>query len=242
MEASVEALVCAVLPNGETGAVVRLLTEAQGLIAAYVHGARGRTLRPLLRPGNRLAVTLSGRATQLPRARLEPVALNGNRVTGATAVVTLDWLCALTAAVLPEGSPHPALFTALDAIAAGAGAGLDDIALGSAAVRYELLLLGQLGFGLDLTACVATGDRDDLAYVSPRSAQAVSRAAGRPYAARLLPLPGFLIGDAPADADAVAAGLTLTGHFLDRAVLHGRPVAMARDRLVARFRTAPGNG
>lgn len=236
-----EAIVCAVLPHGEAGAVVRLLTDGDGLLAAYVHGARGRVLRPLLRPGNRLAVQRTGRAGLMPRAGLEAVALHANRTTGATALVTLDWLCALTAAVVPEGPPHPALFATLDAIAAGAAAGLDDVALGAAAVRYELLLLAELGFGLDLQSCAATGGRDDLAYVSPRSAQAVSRAAGLPYATRLLPLPAFLIGDTPADADAVADGLALTGHFLDAALLRGRPVASARDRFVARFHRRTGN-
>lgn len=237
-----DALVCAILPHGESGAVARLLFAEAGLTAAYVHGARSRRLRPLLEPGNRLAVALTGRAGQMPRAAVEPVALRAPLLQGATALITVDWLCTLTAAVLPEGAPHPALFTALDAIAAGAAAGLEDIALGAAAVRYELLLLGELGFGLDLSSCAATGQRDDLAWVSPRSAQAVSRAAGLPYAARLLPLPGFLLGAAPADGAAIAAGLALTGHFLDRHLLHARRIGEARQRLVARFRQAPGNG
>lgn len=236
-----DALVCGVLPHGETAAIVRLLTRTRGLVGAFVHGGRSQRLRPLLRPGNRLAARFAGRAGQMPRVSLEPVTLHGNRLTGADALLTIDWLCALTAAVVPEGPPHPPLFEALDAIAAGAATGLDALALAAAAVRYELLLLAELGFGLDLSSCAATGDRHDLAFVSPRSAQAVSRAAGLPYAARLLPLPGFLIDDTPPDGTAVAEGLALSGHFLDRNLLQGRPVAAARQRFVARFRQPPGN-
>jgi DNA repair protein RecO (recombination protein O) len=104
-------------------------------------------------------------------------------------------------------------------------------------VLYELRLLGALGFGLDLARCAATGARDDLVYVSPRSAQAVSRGAGAPYADKLLPLPAFLRDDSTPDAAAIALGLQLSGHFLARQLLRDRPPALleARARLVARF-------
>jgi len=99
-------------------------------------------------------------------------------------------------------------------------------------------LLAALGFGLDLSACAATGVNDDLAYVSPRSGRAVSRSAGAPYHDKLLPLPGFLWRDTTADDAAILAGLTLTGHFLHHHLLEpqGRPLPEARTRLVERIR------
>ncbi|KPF75604.1 hypothetical protein IP88_07100 [alpha proteobacterium AAP81b] len=238
MIATDDAIVCALLAHGETAVIARLLTASHGLVAAYVHGGRGRRLRPLLQPGNRVAATLSARSdTQLPRASLEPVAQRAALATSALALATIDWLCTLSAAVLPEGEPMPAVFEALDAVTAAAAAGADPVALGAAVVRYELLLLGQSGFGLDLASCAATGARADLGFVSPKSAQAVSRGAGLPYADKLLPLPAFLIGDTPADGAAVAAGLRLSGHFVERQWLRDRPAPLidTRARLVARF-------
>lgn len=238
MHLDCEALLCAVLPHGETGAIARLLTADAGMIAAYVHGGRSRKLRPLLQLGNRLAARFSARADgTMPRVALEAVAQRAALAGGALPLAALDWLCSLTAAVLPEGDPHPALFTALDALTAGIAAGADGVALGEGLVRYELLLLAELGFGLDLTSCAATGSRDDLVYVSPKSAQAVSRGAGLPWAARLLPLPAFLIADMPVDAQSVRDGLELTGHFLARDLLGQRQPELlaARTRLTARF-------
>jgi DNA repair protein RecO (recombination protein O) len=105
-------------------------------------------------------------------------------------------------------------------------------------VRWELDLLTSLGFGLDLTRCAATGDTADLAYVSPKSGRAVSRAAGHGYRDRLLPLPSFLISQAKPEREDVLAGLRLTGYFLDRHVLHGPQVkhSITDRRLESRAR------
>ncbi len=240
-----DVLLCAVLPHGETGAIARLLTVDAGMIVAYVHGGRSRKLRPLLQPGNRLAAQFSARAEgTMPRVALEAVAQRAALASGALPLAVLDWLCSLTAAALPEGDPHPALFTALDALTAGIAAGADGVALGEGLVRYELLLLAELGFGLDLASCAATGSRDDLVYVSPKSAQAVSRGAGLPWASRLLPLPAFLIADTGADAEGVREGLKLTGHFLARDLLSARQPELlaARTRLAARFGLKEASG
>ena len=235
MHLDTPAIVCAVLPHGEHGAVVRFLTPNDGLVAGYVRGGRSRALRPVLQPGNGVALALRSRVeSQLAAATVELTAARAALATSAAGLATLTWLTGLTATSLSEAVPHPRLYTALgaiiDAIAAGAGA----LPLGEAVVRYEHLLLAELGFALDLTCCAATGDTADLVYVSPKSRQAVSRDAGTPWAARLLPLPAFLIGDATADADAVHDGLALTGHFLERDILAGR----ARDLLAARERLA----
>lgn len=241
MHLDTAAIICSVLPHGEHGAVVRFLTPDDGLVAGYVRGGRSRALRPVLQPGNGVAVALRARVdSQLAAATVELVAARAALATSAAGLAALTWLTGLSATSLSEGVPHPRLYTTLsaiiDAIAQDAGA----LALGEAVVRYEHLLLAELGFALDLGSCAATGATTDLAYVSPKSRQAVSRGAGEPWAARLLPLPAFLIGDATADADAVRAGMQLTGHFLERDILsgRGRDLLDARERLAAR--AAPG--
>lgn len=238
MHLDAEAIVCAVLPHGEHGAVVRFLTKEKGLVAGYVRGGRSRRLRPVLQAGNRVALSLRSRVdTQLAAATAELTAARAALVTTATGLAALDWLTALTATALAEDVPHPALFTALDALVDGLAAEAPPLALGVGVVRYEHLLLAELGFGLDLSSCAATGMSTDLVFVSPKSSQAVSRGAGLPYADKLLPLPAFLLGDATADAAMVHDGLKLTGHFLERDVLTGRAreIFGARERLANRL-------
>lgn len=231
------AIVLAVLPHGEHGAVVRFLTPDHGLVAGYVRGGRSRALRPVLQPGNGVALSLRSRVdTQLAAATIELTAARAALATSAAGLAALTWLTGLTATALAEAVPHPALYRALaaviDAIAAGAG----PLVLGEAVVRYEHLLLAELGIGLDLTCCAATGSRDDLCYVSPRSRQAVSRVAGLPYAHVMLPLPPMLLGG-HADAAGVHQGLMLTGHFLERDILAGRDrdLLAPRQRLIVKI-------
>lgn len=237
MHLDTTAIVLSLLPHGEHGAVVRFLTSANGLVAGYVRGGRSSRFRPVLQPGNVVALSLRARVdTQLAAATVELTRARAALATTAAALLALDWLTALTATGLAEDDPHPALFQALDAVVEAIAAGADPLALGENIVRYEHLLLAELGFGLDLTACAATGATTDLAYVSPRSSQAVSRGAGLPYADKLLPLPAFLIGG-PVDPDGIRAGFALTGHFLEREVLtaRGRDILDARQRLVAKI-------
>ena len=234
MHLTTPAIVCAVLPHGEHGAVVRCLTPDHGLLAGYVRGGRSRALRPVLQPGNGVQLSLRARTdTQLAAATAELTAARAALATSAAGLAALTWLTGLTATALAEAVPHPALFRTLDAITAAIAADAGVLALGEAVVRYENLLLTELGFGLDLTCCAATGSRNDLAYVSPKSRQAVSRGAGLPYSGVMLPLPAMLLGGA-ADAAGVIDGLKLTGHFLERDILAGR----ARDLLDARHRLA----
>lgn len=236
MHITTPAIVCALLAHGENGAVVRFLTPEHGLVAGYVHGGRSRRLRPVLQPGNGVDLRLDARTeNQLAGASVELTSSRAALATTGAALAALDWLTALTATALSEGVPHPALYTALDAITAAIAAGAGALPLGEGIVRYEHRLLAELGFGLDLASCAATGATTDLVYVSPRSSQAVSRGAGLPWAARLLPLPGFLVGAAPADAAAILDGLKLTGWFLRRDVLGGRDIWPARDRFIARL-------
>lgn len=225
------ALVVALAPHGEHAVVARFLSADQGLIAAYVQGGRGRKLRPVLQPGNRVALDLVTKsAGQLAFASVHPLGTNLALMHGPAALALVDYLASLAAATLPEGEPQPRLFPLFDALFAAAGAGAAAGDIGPALVRLELALLAAMGVGLDLTSCAATGTAEDLAFVSPKSRQAVSRAAGTPWASRLLPLPGFLIGGGPADAAAMAEGLALSGHFLERDLLAGnRAAARVRD-------------
>lgn len=232
------ALLIGLLGHGENGAIVRLLTAEGGLQSAYVHGGRGRRLRPVLQIGNRLSVDLVARGeTALPVASVQLLAANMAMLHGPAGLALVDHVTTLAATLLPEGVAQPQLFPLIDALLAAAGAGAEPLVQGAALVRLELALLAELGLGLDLRCCAATGSPDDLAFVSPRSRQAVSRGAGEPWAARLLPLPAFLIGAGAATMPDVAAGLRLTGHFLARdalagqarreAVLHGRARVVA---------------
>lgn len=231
------ALVTALLPHGESGVVGRFLCADQGLVAAYVHGGRGRSLRAVLQAGNVVALDLTQRrAGQMPTAAVHPLIANMALLHGAAGLAIVDYAAALAAATLPEAVPQPRLYPLFAAIFAAASAGTDRLTIGAALVRLELALLAELGLGLDLSCCAATGSRDDLAYVSPKSRQAVSRAAGDPYAARLLVLPAFLRDGGAADAETLVQGLRLSGHFLLRELFAGSP---AQARLeAARARAA----
>jgi DNA repair protein RecO (recombination protein O) len=243
MRFSTPAIVVALRPHGEHGAVLRIMTPEHGLQAAYVRGARGRHLRPVLLPGNQVEAVLSARTeAQLPQATIELVHSRGPLLAEPLPAVAIDWACALTATALPEGQPYPRLYAALDGLLAAVEAAPSAGGWGAALVRYELLLLAELGFGLDLDSCAVSGSNDDLVAVSPRSGRAVSAAEAAPYAGKLLPLPSFVREGGTAPWQDILAGLDLTGHFLMRDLLTDRaaPVAEARNRLVERLRRAAG--
>ncbi|SER59129.1 DNA repair protein RecO [Sphingobium sp. YR768] len=238
---STTAIVCALRHHGEHGAIARLLTPGDGLLPGYVRGGRSRTMRPVLLPGNvvmaefraRTEDQLAGLTVELAHSRAP---LHAEPLPAAA----IDWSCALTAASLPEGTPYPALHQALSGLLDAVEAAPAARGWAAALVRYELLLLAELGFGLDLTRCAALGDTTDLAYVSPRSAAAVSRTAAVGYENRLLPLPPFLLEGGMGDWDQIIDGLRLTGFFLERSVLTDRraDVLAARERLVERLKRA----
>ena len=214
-----EGIVVSIRPHGETGAIVELLTRAHGRHLGYAHGARGRSLAPVLQPGNTVRAVWRARLDeQMGTYQVEPVALRSGVLIGsALALYGLATMAALLRA-LPERDPHPSLYVALDALVAR----LDDEVLAPPLfVAFEAALLAELGYGLDLEACAVTGARDHLAYVSPRTGRAVSRDAGAPYVDRLLPLPAFLTAQGRgggASREEVAQGFALTGFFLDRHV------------------------
>jgi len=237
------AIVCALRNHGEHGAIVRLMTSEHGLQAAYVRGARGRRMRPVTIAGNVVQAQLSARTeSQLPQATLELVHSRGPLLSEPLPAAAIEWATALTATVLPEGQPYPQLYRALEGLLDAIEAAPSANGWGTAMVRYELLLLAELGFGLDLDSCAVSGANDQLVAVSPRSGRAVSAAEAEPYAGKLLPLPSFLREGGHASWEDIALGLSLTGHFLLRDLVTERlrPVAEARARLVERLMRAGG--
>jgi DNA repair protein RecO (recombination protein O) len=233
MQWSDEAVILGVRPHGETAAVVELFTRAHGRHLGLVHGGRSRRLRPVLQLGNHVDVTWKARlADNLGHFALELRKGYAALLMDEPAALAAMTSMAVLARLLPERDPHPELYAAtLDILRA-----FDDAGLWPALfVRWELQLLGELGFGLDLSECAATGVDADLIYVSPRSGRAVSRDAGKPYCDRLLKLPAFLLDEtAPASEGDILAGLALTGHFLERDMLepHGLSMPQARERLI----------
>ena len=243
MRVATTAIVCALRNHGEHGAIVRLMTPEQGLIAAYVRGARGRRMRPVLIAGNAVQAQLSARTeTQLPQATIELVHSRGPLLSEPLPAAAIDWATVLTATALPEGQPYPRLYQALEGLLDAIEAAPSAAGWGAALVRYELLLLAELGFGLDLERCAVTGGNDDLVAVSPKSGRAVSAAEAEPFAGKLLPLPAFVREGGKATWPEILHGLDLTGHFLLRDILtdRARPAAESRERLVQRLRRAGG--
>ena len=238
-----KAIVCALRNHGEHGAIVRLMTPEHGLQAAYVRGARGKRMRPVLIAGNVVETQFSARTeTQLPQAAIELVHSRGPLLTEPLPSSAIEWATVLTATALPEGQPYPRLYEVLEGLLDAVEAAPSASGWGAALVRYELLLLAELGFGLDLDSCAVTGANDNLVAVSPKSGRAVSAAEAEPYSNKLLPLPTFVREGGRATWPEILDGLDLTGHFLMRDVLTDRskPVADARMRLVDRLRRAGG--
>ena len=238
MQWSDEGLVLSARPHGETAAILELFTRQHGRHLGLVHGGRSRKLRPILQVGNYVDATWKARiADNLGHFTLElRKGFAALFMEDAAALAAMTSMTAL-ARLLPERDPHPNLFEITQFVLGY----LDDRAVWPAlVVRWELALLDELGFGLDLAACAATGRNTDLIYVSPKSGRAVSAEAGEPYKDRLLALPAFLrAGPAGSVGSAdVVAGFALTGHFLAVRVLAQRAMEMpdARGRLLSYLR------
>jgi len=237
MEFEDDAYVLSARPFGETGAIVELVTRLHGKYVAHVAGAASRRMKPFLQAGARVSLRYRARTSdQLGSASLEPVGEGPSSLfDDPLALAGLSAAAAITAGALPEREPHPGAFLGLEAFIAALAQ--PDI-WPAVYVRFEAGLLADLGFGLDLSRCAVTGSPDDLVYVSPRTGRAVSATAGDPYKDRLLALPPFLLSSQGGlGAGDIAAGLAITGHFLQRFVFAplNRPLPPARlwlcDRL-----------
>lgn len=248
MEWSDEAIVLTARRHGEGAAIVSLLTHQHGRHAGLVQGGAGKRARGLYEPGNRVLATWRARLPEhLGHFTCELVDANAAELLDEPLrLAALAAAAAVAESALPEREPHPRAYAGLLGLLAALTAA-DQAAVDWAAayVRWELDLLAELGFGLDLSECAATGSNDRLIYVSPKSGRAVSAAAGEPYRDRLLSLPAFLLAPGPAGLDEVLAGLKLTGHFLARDVFSHGPhpnlgEPAARGRLIDRLRREGG--
>ncbi|WP_108812708.1 DNA repair protein RecO [Sphingorhabdus sp. Alg231-15] len=233
------AIICSVRQHGEHGAVVRSLTPENGLIAGYVRGARSRTMRPVLIPSNIVQADYRARTEdQLASMTAELQQSRGPYLGEPLASAALEWVTALTAAILPEEHSYPQLHSALSALLEAICGAPSAKGWTVALVRYELLLLSELGFGLSLDKCAVTGDADDLVFISPKSATAVSLGAGQIYKDKLLPFPPFLKESDIPDWDDIFDGLKVTGFFLKRHFFEDRrnDVMASRTVLVDRLK------
>ena len=240
MDFAEDAFVLAARAHGDTGAVVDLLTETRGRRSAYVAGGASRRMKPFLQPGARVVAEYRARTSDhLGSARLEPVGEGPSALFDDPLALTgLAAAAAVAQGALPEREPHPGAFLAFEALM-GAFA-LPEV-WPAVFVRFEAGLLEDLGFGLDLSRCAATGSTDDLVWVSPRTGRAVSRQAGEPYADKLLNLPPFLLGaQAGVREGDVGSGFDLTGHFLEQFVFHplDRPLPPTRVWMIDKLREA----
>ncbi|MFG1479560.1 DNA repair protein RecO [Xanthobacter sp. V4C-4] len=243
MEWSDEGIVLGVRRHGEANAIVELLTARRGRHMGMVRGGASRKQAPVIQPGNTVSATWRARLEEhMGNFALEPVVVRTEALMrvphGAYGITHMAQMLRL----LPERDPHEGLYATLGAIL---DAFEDPGSAGLLLARFELALLAELGFGLELEACAATGRRDELIYVSPRSGRAVSREAGAPYATRLLPLPPFLVGEggrpSPGDVD---HALRLTAFFLLRRALEPRGLGFseARGHFIAAWRRGAAAG
>lgn len=231
MEWTDEGFVLGTRVFGENGTILDVLTRDHGRHQGLVHGGRSRKMQPVLQAGNRLQVTWRSRLDEaLGAYSVEPLELNASRFLGdKQSLYALSTIVALLR-TLPERDPHPQLYAALVIFIEN----LHDSRLNAALLaKFELILLTELGFGLDLSCCAATGAKDNLIYVSPKTGRSVSREAGEAYKNRLFTLPHFLINDhhAPVETSDIQAALALTGYFLERNVFEPRGLQLPKERV-----------
>jgi DNA repair protein RecO (recombination protein O) len=219
--------------HGEANAIAELMTRAHGRHLGLVRGGGSSRLRPVLQPGNTVRAVWRARLDEhLGHYTVEALRTHAASSPGASHVVYGVTHLAALCRLLPERDPHAQLHDALVVV-------LDQlenpIAAATCLACFELQILRELGFGLDLAACAATGQVTNLDYVSPKSGRAVSRGAGEPWRDKLLRLPAFLAGGGQASPEDLADGFALTGFFLTRHVLEPRGLgfAEARERFIA---------
>jgi DNA repair protein RecO (recombination protein O) len=224
-----EGLIIGTRRHGESSLIIELMTRGHGRHLGLVRGGRSRRQQPLLQPGNSVLATWRARLDEhLGNYVIEPVVQRAAKLMQAPAGLYGMQIVAGLLRLLPERDPHPSLFEGIGPMLDW----LDDPLVGGAMiVRFELKMLEELGFGLELDQCAATGTTAELVFVSPKTGRAVSRVAGEAFRDRLLPLPAFLTDRAGSAAAAeVADAFRLTGHFLLRRVFEPRGLALPEAR------------
>ena len=222
--------------HGETSVILEMFTESHGRHAGVVRGGISRKMTPILQPGGQLDVTWRARLEEhIASFTVEPVRSRAAALSDRMALAGLNAVTALLAFCLPDREPHPALYARtmplLDLL------GQNDL-WPLAYLRWELALLEEMGFGLDLGACAVTGATEGLTHVSPRSGRAVSRAGAGEWADRLLPLPQVLLGQGDAPDCEIVTAFATTGYFLTEKLapeLGHKPLPEARGRFVDLF-------
>jgi len=237
MEWRDEGYVLAARRHGEGGLVLSLLTREHGRHAGLVKGGGGRRAAGTYEPGNRIGAHWRARlAEHLGNYTCELLAQTAAEfLDEPMRLAILTSATAVAEAALPEREPHPRAFEGFAGLIVSLRGSAETLAWAERYVLWELDLLSEIGFGLDLARCAVSGETADLAFVSPNSGRAVSRGAAGPYKERLLPLPAFLRGGV-ADLPAIRHGLALTGSFLERHAFERMPAA--RLRLLARLERA----
>lgn len=225
-----EGIILGTRRHGETSAILEVMTAAHGRHLGLVRGGRSRKQQPVLQAGNRVELIWRARLDEhLGTFQVEPLEHNAARLFASAAAVHGLQMLAAHLRLLPERDPHATLYRTLAIVLEH----LDHPEnAGELLVRFELLVLEELGFGLDLSRCAATGQPDDLAYVSPRSGRAVSRQAGTPWQDRMLVLPDFLSPGSRSAADLadLETAFLMTGYFLNRHVYEPRGIAEPEAR------------
>jgi DNA repair protein RecO (recombination protein O) len=233
-----EALILKAEKFGDHDAILHLLMPNHGLLRGVVKGGYSSKKRADMQPGTVALAKVSSRLPEhLGSVTLEACHSFAARVMhDPLKLAAMGSMMSLLSLCLAEQDPHPELYVATGAFLQHVAAGTDPLIWLTEYVRLELRLLEEVGFGLDLSSCAATGVADNLTYVSPRSARAVCTSAGAPYAAKLLPLPTFLANpdELPDALTDIEAGLTLTGYFLNQRLLPAlhREMPLLRDHFV----------
>jgi DNA repair protein RecO (recombination protein O) len=236
MQWSDDGIVLGVRRHGEAGAILELMTRLHGRHLGLVHGGRSARLQAVLQPGNSVHAVWRARLDEhLGNFTIEADELRAAGFLSSPLALYGIGAAANLLRLLPERDPHPALFESLGILL---GHLADRDLAPPLFVRFEIAVLAEFGFGLDIARCAVTGSHDDLTFVSPKTGRAVTAAVGEPYADRLLRLPRFLIGQAGGEGplpEDIQAGFTLTEHFLRLHVFEprGLPVPEERARFVA---------
>ncbi len=236
MEWHDEGVLLSVRPHGEASAIIDVFTARHGRHAGVVRGGASRKMAAMLQPGSQVDLQWRARLEgHLGSFTVEPLRSRAGVLGDRLALSGLNAICAMLRVSLAERDPNAVIYAATQALLEAL---LTDVDWPARYLRWEMLLLEEIGFALDLSRCAVTGLRDDLAFVSPKTGRAVSRAGAGDWADRLLPLPEGLQGQGPVFAEELQQGLAITGHFLAREVpnLQGRDtLPEARARLLDLF-------
>lgn len=231
MEWREQGIIIGTRKHGETSLIVELMTAEHGRHLGLVRGGRSRKMQPVLQPGNRVDAVWRARIDEhLGTYAIEPLEMTAARLMESAVGVNGIQLLGSHLRLLPERDPHRELYAALDVLI---GHLSEPQIAGPLMVKFELRLLEELGFGLNLTNCAGTGTRENLIYISPKSGQAVSAQAGEPWADKMLPLPRFLTLTAERNctADDLADAFYMLSHFYNRDVYHPRGSQQPQSRV-----------